>query len=85
MVKELSVLIIKLNQFIMDKNPNFKKDVFEKKVEQHIKCGYSREIAEWKVLGDFNRRFFSLMGVKPNKRQTDKDGNYITELSNPTP
>ena len=60
-----------------EKNPNFKKEIFEKKVAQHIKCGYTRELAEWKVLGDFNRLFFKFMGVKPNKRQTDAEGYYI--------
>ena len=60
-----------------EKNPNFKKEVFEKKVAQHIKCGYTRELAEWKVLGDFNRLFFKAFGTKPNKRQTDAEGYYI--------
>lgn len=62
---------------VREKNPNFKKEVFEKKVAQHIKCGYTRELAEWKVLGDFNRLFFKFMGVKPNNRQTDAEGYYI--------
>ena len=44
-----------------EKNPNFKKKVFEKKIAQHIKCGYTRELAEWKVLGDFNKLFFKLL------------------------
>ncbi len=60
-----------------ERNPNFKKDVFEKKVQQHIKCGYTRELAEWKVLGDFNNLFFKSFGNKPNKRQTDIEGYYI--------
>ena len=60
-----------------ERNPNFKKDVFEKKVQQHIKCGYTRELAEWKVLGDFNNLFFKAFGNKPNKRQTDIEGYYI--------
>jgi len=61
----------------LTKNPNFKKEVFEKKIAQHIKCGYSKELAEWKVLGDFNRTFFKAFGTKPNKKQTDIEGNYI--------
>ncbi len=72
------------NDFIADvicssreRNPNFKKEVFEKKVQQHIKCGYTKELAEWKVLGDFNRLFFKAFGTKPNKRQTDIEGYYI--------
>ena len=72
------------NDFIADvicnsreRNHNFKKEVFEKKVQQHIKCGYTRELAEWKVLGDFNRLFFKAFGTKPNKRQTDIEGYYI--------
>lgn len=60
-----------------EKNPNFKKEIFEKKIAQHIKCGYTREFAEWKVLGDFNRLFFKFIGVKPNKRLTDVEGYYI--------
>lgn len=60
-----------------ERNPNFKKSVFEKKVQQHIKCGYSRELAEWKVLGDFNNLFFKSFGNKPNKRKTDVEGYYI--------
>lgn len=59
------------------KNPNFKQEVFEKKILGHIKCGYTRELAEWKVLGDFNRAFFNFMGIKPNKQQTDSEGYYI--------
>jgi phosphatidate phosphatase APP1 len=58
-------------------NPNFKMETFKKKVELHIKCGYSKELAEWKVLGDFNRLFFKSFGTKPNKRQTDSEGYYI--------
>lgn len=58
-------------------NPNFKVEVFKKKVEQHIKCGYTKELAEWKVLGDFNRLFFKAFGTKPNKRQTDAEGYYL--------
>jgi hypothetical protein len=72
------------NDFIADvicssreKNPNFKKEVFEKKVQQHIKCGYTKELAEWKVLGDFNRLFFKAFGTRPNKRQIDIEGYYI--------
>jgi hypothetical protein len=34
-------------------------------------------LAEWKVLGDFNRLFFKAFGTKPNKRQTDVEGYYI--------
>lgn len=60
-----------------EKNPNFKKEVFEKKIAQHIKCGYTRELAEWKVLGDFNRLFFKFMGIKQNKRLTDSEGYYL--------
>lgn len=63
----------------VEKNPNFKKEVFDKKVQSHIEGGYSLELAEWKVLGDFNRQFFSFIGSKPNKRQTDKEGNYINQ------
>lgn len=58
-------------------NPNFKVEVFKKKVEQHIRCGYTKELAEWKVLGDFNRLFFKAFGIKPNKKQTDSEGYYI--------
>ena len=58
-------------------NPNFKMETFKKKVEQHIKCGYTKELAEWKVLGDFNRLFFKAFGTKPNKRQTDSQGYYL--------
>lgn len=58
-------------------NPNFKMETFKKKVEQHIKCGYTKELAEWKVLGDFNRLFFKAFGTKPNKKQTDAEGYYI--------
>ena len=58
-------------------NPNFRKDVFDKKVENNIQCGYHRELAEWKVLGDFNRTFLSFMGIKKNKRLTDKEGYFI--------
>lgn len=58
-------------------NPNFKVEIFKKKVEQHIKCGYTKELAEWKVLGDFNRLFFKAFGTKPNKRQTVAEGYYI--------
>jgi hypothetical protein len=60
-----------------EKNLNFKKEVFEKKIAQHIKCGYTRELAEWKVLGDFNRLFFKFMGIKQNKRLTDSEGYYL--------
>jgi len=60
-----------------EKNPNFKKEVFDKKVAEHVSGGYSQNGAEWKVLGDFNRIFFKFMGVKPNKRLTDKNGYYI--------
>jgi hypothetical protein len=60
-----------------EQNPNFKKEVFKKKIAQHIKCGYTRELAEWKVLGDFNRLFFKFMGVKQNKRLTDSQGYYL--------
>jgi hypothetical protein len=58
-------------------NQNFKVEIFKKKVEQHIKCGYTKELAERKVLGDFNRLFFKAFGTKPNKRQTDSEGYYI--------
>jgi phosphatidate phosphatase APP1 len=58
-------------------NPNFKMETFKKKVEQHIKCGYTKELAEWKVLGDFNRLFLKAFGTKPNKKQTDAEGYYI--------
>lgn len=61
----------------MEKDPNFKKEVFEKKVAIHIKCGYTRELAVWKVLGDYNREFFGFIGVKPNKRKTDENGYFI--------
>lgn len=60
-----------------EKNSNFKKEIFEKKVAQHIKCGYTKELAEWKVLGDFNRLFLKAFGTKPNKRKTDIEGYYI--------
>lgn len=63
-------------------NPNFKKEVFEKKIQSHIKCGYSQELAEWKVLGDFNRTFFKFMGIKQNKLMTDKHGFYADPLNN---
>jgi hypothetical protein len=52
-------------------------ETFKKKVEQHIKCGYTKELAEWKVLGDFNRLFLKAFGTKPNKKQTDAEGYYI--------
>jgi hypothetical protein len=58
-------------------NHNFKMETFKKKVKQHIECGYTKELAEWKVLGDFNRLFFKAFGTKPNKRQTDAEGYYI--------
>lgn len=60
-----------------ERNPNFKKEVFEKKVQRAMKCGYPRDVAEWKVLGDFNNLFFKSFGNKPNKRKTDIDGYYI--------
>lgn len=60
-----------------EKNYNFSKDVFNKKVKQHLDCGYTLELAESKVLGDFNREFFKFMGLSPNKRKTDKEGFYI--------
>ena len=59
------------------KDPNFKPEVFEKKVQQHIQCGYTKELAEWKVLGDYNRLFFKGFGTKPNKRKTNAQGYYI--------
>lgn len=62
---------------IREKDPNFKPEVFEKKVQQHIKCGYTRELAIWKVLGDYNRLFFKFCGIKPNRKKTDENGYYI--------
>ena len=58
-------------------NPNFKVEVFKKKIDIHIGCGYSKDLVEWKVLGDFNRLFFKGLGIKPNKRLTDKEGYYL--------
>lgn len=55
-------------------NVNFKKEVFLKKVQSHIECGYTKELAEFKVLGDFNRLFFK--GFE-NKRKTNKEGYFI--------
>lgn len=60
-----------------EKNPNFKKEVFEKKVSDYIESGYTRELAEWQVLGDFNNKFLGFLGKKPNKRLTDSEGFYM--------
>jgi len=61
-----------MNQNRQKKNPLFKKDVFDKKVAAHIKCGYTKEFAEWKVLDDFN----NYLGPKYNKRSTNSDGYF---------
>ncbi len=53
-------------------DPNFNKKVFERKVELHIKCGYTKDLAECKVLMDYN----GYMGMK-NKKKVDKEGNFI--------
>ena len=58
----------------MEKDKNFKKEVFDKKVANHIKCGYTKELAEWKVLGDYNGRFNESIGGKPRKNKTDVNG-----------
>lgn len=70
-----------------ERNPNFKKEVFEKKVEQHIKCGYTKELAEWKVLGDFNGLFLkhlvlSLIKNKQTLKAIIYNGRYM--VSAPT-
>lgn len=59
------------------KDKNFKKEVFDRKVKQHIEAGYTQELAEWKVLGDYNRLFSKCFGRKPNKIKTDINGNFI--------
>lgn len=64
----------------MNSNPNFKKDVFQRKIDNHLKCGYPLPLATWKVLKDFNNDFFGFpndIGLKPNKLKTDINGNYI--------
>lgn len=65
------------NHCIRKKNPNFNKEIFEKKVASHIKCGYTKELAEWKVLNDFNGSFFTSLGIKPKKKKTDIEGYFI--------
>jgi len=60
-----------------EKDPNFKKDVFEKKVKNFIECGHTRENAISIVLGNYNRTYFSFIGIKPNKRKTDENGYFI--------
>lgn len=57
-------------------DPNFKKEVFDRKVQIHINCGYTKEMAEQKVLLDYNGLFNEAMGAKPRKRQTGADGYY---------
>lgn len=73
--KEYAKELVEINK--REANPNFKIKIFKKKVDQHIGCGYTKELAEWKVLADFNRLFFKAFGTKPNKRQTDAEGYYI--------
>lgn len=55
---------------------SFKKEVFDRKVQIHIKCGYTKEMAEKKVLWDYNGLFNEVMGGKPRKRKTGADGYY---------
>lgn len=62
---------------IRKKNPNFNKEIFERKVSSHMVCGYTKELAEWKVLNDFNSNFFGFFGIKPNKKKTDIEGYFI--------
>jgi hypothetical protein len=57
-------------------DPNFKKEVFDRKVQIHINCGYTKEMAEKKVLWDYNGLFNEAMGGRPRKRQTGADGYY---------
>ena len=61
-----------MNQNKQEKNPLFKKGVFDKKVAAHIKCGYTKELAEWKVLNDFN----NYLGPKYNKCSTNSNGYF---------
>jgi len=59
------------------KDPNFNKEVFEKKVQQHISCGYDKKLAEWKVMQDYNTNFFNkLFDRKLKNTKTDKNGYY---------
>ena len=56
-----------------EKNPKFKKQVYDRYVNKCISVGYSKELAEWWVLHGFNVMF----NLSKNKRMTDKDGYYI--------
>lgn len=59
------------------KDPNFNKKVFDKKVKDHMNCGYTKCLAEWKVLNDYNTNFFNkLFGRKLKRTKTDKNGYY---------
>ena len=60
-----------------ERDPNFKKSVFDKKVQQHISLGYSEELAKWKVLKDYNGMFSEAMGANPRKKQTNENGYFI--------
>lgn len=55
------------------KNPKFKKEVFERYVNNCISVGYTKELAEQWVLDNFNVMF----NLSKNKRITDKDGYYV--------
>lgn len=58
------------------RDPNFKKLVFDKKVQQHISCGYTKELAEWKVLEDYNGMFNESIGGRRRRKRTNAEGYY---------